>query len=476
MRKIRTRVAPSPTGDPHVGTAYMALFNYCFAKKNNGEFILRIEDTDQARSTLESENKIFNSLKWLGLEWSEGPDIGGKFAPYRQSERKHIYKQYSDELLNKGLAFKCFCTPDDLESMRIHQSEQGLTQKYDGRCQHLQQKQIEDNIISNKPYVVRMKIPTDGECVVKDYLRGDVTYSWSQIDMQVLLKSDGMPTYFLANVVDDYLMEITHVIRGEEWLNSTPKTILLYDYFGWEKPIFCHMPLLRSIDGKKLSKRHNPTSITFYKDKGYTPEALLNYLGRMGWSMPNQEEKFSLSEMINNFDLSRVSIGGPVFDVNKLSWLNGVWLRDKTDDEFKEELLDWIFSNNKINQLIPLVKSRIETYDKAIDISNFIFNSDVTINVVDFEKIGLPFSLSVLEEIVSQFDEIKNWNKDSILTTLKNVAQVKNVKFKEIMPIVFLVITGSLNSFSVIDSMEIIGVDLTRYRFRRALSILKKVE
>lgn len=476
MRKIRTRVAPSPTGDPHVGTAYMALFNYCFAKKNNGEFILRIEDTDQARSTLESENKIFNSLKWLGLEWSEGPDIGGKFAPYRQSERKHIYKQYSDELLNKGLAFKCFCTPDDLESMRIHQSEQGLTPKYDGRCQHLQQKQIEDNIISNKPYVVRMKIPTDGECIVKDYLRGDVIYSWSQIDMQVLLKSDGMPTYFLANVVDDYLMEITHVIRGEEWLNSTPKTILLYDYFGWEKPIFCHMPLLRSIDGKKLSKRHNPTSITFYKDKGYTPEALLNYLGRMGWSMPNQEEKFSLSEMINNFDLSRVSIGGPVFDVNKLSWLNGVWLRDKTDDEFKEELLDWILSNNKINQLIPLVKSRIETYDKAIDISNFIFNSDVTINVLDFEKFGLPFSLSILEEIVSQFDDIKNWNKDSILTTLKNVAQIKNVKFKEIMPIVFLVITGSLNSFSVIDSMEIIGIDLTRYRFRRALSILNKVK
>lgn len=472
--KVRTRVAPSPTGDPHVGTAYMALFNYCFAKQYNGEFILRIEDTDQNRSTFESEQKIFDSLKWLGLNWTEGPDIGGKFAPYRQSERKHIYPKYAEQLVSENKAFKCFCSSHDLDEMRKAQELKGETQRYDGRCQHLTETEIESNISNNLPFVIRMKVPEEGTCIVNDLLRGEISFPWKQIDMQILLKQDGMPTYFLANVVDDYLMEITHVIRGEEWLPSTPKTILLYDYFGWGKPVFCHMPLLRDINGGKLSKRTNPTSITFYKDKGYQPEALVNYLGRMGWSMPNQEEKFSIDEMINNFDISRVRLGGPVFDIEKLSWLNGLWIREQSDLDFKVNLVNWINSNDKIEKLLPMVKSRVETYDKAIDIIYFIFNSDITYNLELFLDNGFDKekTISIVKEMLMNLDNLRTWTKDSILDCLKKSANNQEVKFKQIMPLVFLIITGKRNSISVIDSMEIIGADLSRYRFRKSLEYL----
>lgn len=473
MLKIRTRVAPSPTGDPHVGTAYMALFNYCFAKQHDGEFILRIEDTDQARSTPESEAKIFESLKWLGLNWVEGPDIGGPHAPYRQSERKHIYHKYAHDLVSYGHAFHCFCTPEKIAADREAAESQGLAYKYDC-CNHLKQEEVTTKLDQNIPYTIRMKLPEiDGDCVVDDLLRGKVNIPWSQMDRQVLLKQDGMPTYFLANVVDDHLMGITHVIRGEEWLPSTPKLILLYAYFGWDKPVFCHMPLLRNKNGGKLSKRHNPTSITFYRDKGYKPEALLNYLGRMGWSMPNQEEKFTLDEMIENFDLSRVSLGGPVFDVDKLTWLNGVWIRDTSDTDFKNDFIQWLSSNDKINKLVPMIKPRVDTYEKVLPMVEFIYNSDIQIKASDFEQFKDFDSVKTIEAILTAFDNLRVWDKDNILSTLKSVATNEGLKFKQIMPLVFFVVTGSLNSFSVIDSMEMIGIDLTRYRFRKALDIVK---
>ena len=328
MSEVRTRIAPSPTGDPHVGTAYIALFNMAFAKKMGGEFILRIEDTDQTRSTPESEKMILDALRWLGLEWSEGPDVGGPHGPYRQSERGHIYKDYALELVEKGHAFYAFETPEELDQMRAEQKEQGLPQKYDGRALKLTQEEVQAKLEAGVPYVIRMKVPEEGTCVVQDMLRGTIEIDWAQIDQQVLLKADGLPTYHLANVVDDHLMKITHVIRGEEWINSAPKHILLYQYFGWEMPTLCHMPLLRNPDKSKLSKRKNPTSILYYQRMGFLPEAVINYLGRMGWSMPDEREKFALSEMIEHFDIQRVSLGGPVFDVEKLKWLNGVWIRE----------------------------------------------------------------------------------------------------------------------------------------------------
>lgn len=474
MTKIRTRIAPSPTGDPHVGTAYIALFNYCFAKQHNGEFILRIEDTDQVRSTKESEQKIFDALRWLGLDWSEGPDVGGPHAPYRQSERTHIYKEYAKQLIEQGQAFYCFCTSEELDAMRQHQLENNLPQKYDGRGLLLSKKEIEDKLKANIPYVIRMKVPDDGDCVLNDWLRGEISIPWKQIDMQVLLKADGLPTYFLANVVDDHLMEISHVIRGEEWLSSTPKIKLLYQYFGWDMPVMCHMPLLRNTDKSKLSKRKNPTAITFYRDNGYLPETVLNYLGRMGWSMPDEKEKFNLQEMIENFDISRISLGGPIFDIEKMSWLNGLWLRDLTDDEFKSKFVTWVTANDKFDKLIPMIKSRVENFGGVIDLAGFMFKDNLNIDLSLFEhkKMSVLDIKQMLQLILWNLESLRVWSNEKILETIKSTIAQTDFKVKDVMPLLFVSITGSLQSISVIDAMQILGPDITRYRLRRSIELL----
>jgi glutamyl-tRNA synthetase len=255
MPEVRVRIAPSPTGAPHVGTAYIALFNYLFAKSNKGKFLLRIEDTDQVRSHPVYEASILEALRWIGMSWDEGPDVGGEYGPYRQSERTDIYRQHAEKLLLKDGAYRCFCTSERLEKMREEQLKRELPVKYDGKCRQLSEAIIAKKLKENAPFVIRLKVPKRGQCVIEDRLRGKVTYDYKQIDDQVLLKSDAFPTYHLANVVDDHLMKITHVIRGEEWLPSTPKHILLYELFGWDKPEFIHMPLLLNPDGSKLSKR-----------------------------------------------------------------------------------------------------------------------------------------------------------------------------------------------------------------------------
>ena len=262
---VRTRVAPSPTGDPHVGTAYIALFNLCFAKKHGGQFILRIEDTDQARSTAKSEQAIYDSLRWLGLDWDEGPDKGGKFGPYRQSERADIYQQYAQQLVDSGHAFRCYRTAEELNELREAIKSSGENRALKARDLVLDDAEMARRESSGMPYVVRMKVPDDGVVIISDMLRGEMELDWANVDAQILLKSDGLPTYHLANVVDDHLMQITHVLRGEEWINSAPKHKLLYEYFGWDMPQLCHLPLLRNPDKSKLSKRKNPTSILYYR-------------------------------------------------------------------------------------------------------------------------------------------------------------------------------------------------------------------
>ncbi|MDB4806885.1 glutamate--tRNA ligase, partial [Pseudomonadales bacterium] len=291
---VRTRIAPSPTGDPHVGTAYIALFNLCFARQHNGKFVLRIEDTDRARSTAHSEQVIYDSLRWLGLDWDEGPDVGGNYGPYRQSERGDIYAKHAQQLLDSGHAFKCYRTTAELAELREAIKASGENRALKPSDLILDEAEQQRRQKQGDAYVVRMQVPAAGSVVVHDLLRGEIELHWDNVDAQILLKSDGMPTYHLANVVDDHLMEITHVLRGEEWINSAPKHKLLYEYFGWDMPVLCHLPLLRNPDKSKLSKRKNPTSILYYQRMGYLPEALLNYLGRMGWSMPDEREKFSL--------------------------------------------------------------------------------------------------------------------------------------------------------------------------------------
>lgn len=336
MAKVKTRIAPSPTGDPHVGTAYIALFNLAFAKKNGGDFILRIEDTDQTRSTPESEEMIFETLKWLGLDYSEGPDVGGDTGPYRQSERFHLYGDYARKLVEDGKAYYCFCTRDRLEKLRERQKAMKQAPGYDGHCRSLSDEEIKAKLEAGEPYVIRLKMPYEGETVIKDRLRGEVRFENNKIDDQVLLKADGFPTYHLANVVDDHLMNITHVIRAEEWIASTPKHIQLYRAFGWDEPEFIHMPLLRNQDKTKISKRKNPVSLNWYRDEGYLKEGLVNFLGLMGYSFGENKEIFSLQEFIDNFNIDNVSLGGPVFDLVKLGWVNNQHMRMKDLGELVE--------------------------------------------------------------------------------------------------------------------------------------------
>jgi glutamyl-tRNA synthetase, bacterial family len=297
------------------------------------------------RSTAESEQLILDALRWLGLQWDEGPGCEGDCGPYRQSERSQLYQAHCEQLLEDGHAFRCFCTPETLSTMRDAQVAAGQTPKYDGRCAELPAADVAKRLAAGESHVIRMHVPNEGQCTFIDRLRGEITIPWAQVDMQVLMKTDGLPTYHLANVIDDHLMRITHVIRGEEWIPSAPKHQLLYQYFGWEMPELCHLPLLRNPDQSKLSKRKNPTSILYYRDQGYLPEAVLNYLGRMGWSMPDESERFSLDTMLSHFEIDRVSLGGPVFDIEKLTWLNGQWLTHAlTDSEYLARLMEWGFT------------------------------------------------------------------------------------------------------------------------------------
>lgn len=473
-RPVRTRIAPSPTGFPHVGTAYIALFNLAFAKAHGGKFILRIEDTDQTRSTKQSEQMILDALRWVGLDWDEGPDVGGEHAPYRQSERSEIYKKYAQQLLDDGHAFRCFCTTDELDAMRAAQMANGETPRYDGRYANLSREESDKKVAEGTPFVIRMRVPTEGVCQIHDMLRGIVEIPWSQVDMQVLLKADGMPTYHLANVVDDHLMQISHVLRGEEWLNSAPKHQLLYDYFGWEMPVLCHMPLLRNPDKSKLSKRKNPTSITYYRDAGVLPEALLNYLGRMGYSLPNDAEKFTLDEMITSFDIQRVSLGGPIFDIEKLYWLNAEWLRALTPSELKEKILAWANDSDKLTAIAAAIQPRIELLSDAVNWGGFYFQNLPAITADDFAHKSLTPEqiIEILQLALWQLEVLPVWSEDNIFAVMKGLSGALDIKLRDFMAPFFVAIAGSTASTPVMNSMAIIGADMTLNRLRHAIEIL----
>ena len=473
-RPVRTRIAPSPTGFPHVGTAYIALFNLAFAKAHGGEFILRIEDTDQVRSTEQSEKMILDALRWVGLDWAEGPDVGGPHAPYRQSERADIYKQHAQQLLDSGHAFRCFCTSEELDAMRAAQMANGETPRYDGRYANLSREESDKMVASGMPYVIRMHVPTDGVCRIEDMLRGTVEIPWAQVDMQVLLKTDGLPTYHLANVVDDHLMQITHVLRGEEWLNSAPKHQLLYEYFGWEMPVLCHMPLLRNPDKSKLSKRKNPTSITYYRDAGVLPEALLNYLGRMGYSMPDEAEKFTLDEMIASFDIQRVSLGGPIFDIEKLNWLNAEWLRALTPEQLKNKILNWASDSDKLTAIAAAIQPRIELLSDAVNWGGFYFQNLPAINAESFTHKSLTPEqiIDMLQLALWQLETLPVWSEENIFATMKGLSAALEIKMRDFMAPFFVTIAGSTSSTPVMNSMAIIGADMTLNRLRHGIEVL----
>jgi len=473
---VRTRIAPSPTGDPHVGTAYIALFNLCFARAQGGQFVLRIEDTDTARSTPESEQAILDALRWLGLDWDEGPDVGGPFGPYRQSERMHLYADYAEQLVKEGKAFRCYRSPEELEALREARREAGLATALKPADLILSEEEQAQRADAGEPYVIRMMVPDEpGVCVIDDLLRGSIELDWGMVDAQILLKSDGMPTYHLANVVDDHLMEITHVIRGEEWINSAPKHKLLYEYFGWDMPVLCHMPLLRNPDKSKLSKRKNPTSILYYQAMGYLPEALLNYLGRMGWSMPDEREKFRFDDMLAAFDIQRVSLGGPVFDVEKLNWLNGLWIREElTDSELVQRLQDWAFNRSRLLEVLPHAKQRMETFSDLVPLAGFLVSGTLPLTADDFEGLKLEGEdlLQALQFVLWRLEEQRHWTRDNIFADVKAIADSTDLKMKDFLAPLFVAISGSTASFSVFDAMLLLGPDMTRARIRHAIEVL----
>lgn len=472
---VRTRIAPSPTGDPHLGTAYIALFNLAFARQHGGQFLLRIEDTDQARSTAESEQAILDSLRWLGLDWDEGPDVGGHCGPYRQSERMPIYKEYCQKLIDSGHAFYCFATTEELDQMRAEQLANGESVKYDGRGLTLSEDEVQQRLAAGEPYVVRMKIPEQGACTFTDMLRGEISIDFAQIDMQVLLKNDGMPTYHLANVVDDHLMGITHVIRGEEWINSAPKHILLYQYFGWQAPELCHLPLLRNPDKTKLSKRKNPTSINFYNRMGYLPEAVLNYLARMGWSMPNEEEKFSLDEMLEHFDIKNVHLGGPVFDVEKLDWLNGRWLRENlSDDEWGSRIQEWALNEGYLKSMLPLISQRVEKFSDIGPLTQMFFMGLPAVTPESFahKKLSEDEIKKILQFTAWKLDAIRDWDKDSLYNGLNELATAMGYKLRDVLAPIFVAMSGQPTTPPLFDAMVVVGADLSRARIRHAVNTL----
>jgi glutamyl-tRNA synthetase len=459
-----------------VGTAYIALFNLCFARAHGGQFLLRIEDTDQARSTPESEQAILDSLRWLGLEWDEGPDVGGASGPYRQSERVHLYARYAEQLVAEGKAFYCYRSPEELNELREARRAAGTSTALKPSDLMLSDQENASRKAAGDPAVIRMMVPEEeGACAVDDMLRGSIELDWGMVDAQILLKSDGMPTYHLANVVDDHLMGITHVLRGEEWINSAPKHQLLYQYFGWEMPHLCHLPLLRNPDKSKLSKRKNPTSILYYQRMGYLPEALLNYLGRMGWSMPDESEKFSLGDMLMNFDIQRVSLGGPIFDVEKLSWLNGLWIReDHSDEELADRLVEWALNRKNLLAVLPHARQRMETLSDFVPLSGFLASGILDIGEEDFAALkGEREQLvKALQFVLWRLETLYQWERDRIFSTVKGIADAMGVKMKDFLAPFFIAVSGSAASFSVFDAMVLLGPDMTRARLRHAIEVL----
>ncbi len=471
---VRTRIAPSPTGtDLHIGNVYTALISYAVAKQNDGKFIVRIEDTDQTRLVTGSQEKILDSLCWAGLIYDEGPDIGGPFAPYKQSERLEIYQKYAQELVKKGFAYYCNCSGERLEKLREEQIKKGEPPRYDGHCRN-SKFEIRN---SKEPYVIRLKVPHDGETSFNDLIRGEIKFQNEVIDDQILLKSDGFPTYHLAVVVDDHLMEITHVIRAEDWISSTPKHILLYKAFGWEAPQFAHVPLLRNPDHSKLSKRKNPVWVSWYQKEGFLPEAVLNYLCLMGWAHPEGKDIFPLSEFIEKFDLKKIQTTGPVFDLTKLEWMNGVYLRNKKPGEIYDLLLQCTSAlkqnKDKVLEIIPLVQDRMKKLADFEKLTDFFFEKPS----VDLQLLLAGRGKEEVEKALSLFifrvEKLKDWIKENLDKEGMGVVEETGLKTGDFFMILRVAVTGKSVTPPLSETMVVLGKDESLDRLRTSLQKVK---
>lgn len=461
--KVRTRYAPSPTGFMHIGNLRTAIFEYLLAKKYNGDFILRIEDTDQEREVEGAIDFIYNTLDLCGFKIDEGPNNEGNFGPYIQSKRKDIYKEYALKLVEMGKAYYCFCSEEELTKMREKADARKKPFLYDGRCSRLSKEKIEENLKNNVPYVIRQKMPKEGVTIVEDLIYGKVKIDNSILDDQILLKSDGFPTYNFANVIDDHLMEITHVIRGKEYLDQTAKYNLLYEAFGWEKPTYIHVAMVLGEDGNKLSKRNGDASFMDLYNEGYLPEAIVNYLSLLGWSPETNQEVFSMEELISNFNEERISKSSSQYDVKKLKWFNHQYI-NKMDDE---KYLSWIkkyFSNECdksekwLNHLLLIYKSHLNYGKEINELTSSFFNKEF---VIDAEAKEFMESDEVIPKVVEVFkEEIKdtsNWSVETLQEVINNVKEKAGVKGKMLFMPIRIASSGIMHGPELADTLYLIG-------------------
>lgn len=471
--EIRVRFAPSPTGFLHVGGLRTALFNWLFARKHGGKFILRIEDTDQKRYVPGAVENLISTLKKLGIDYDEGPDIGGPYGPYIQSKRIDLYNRYAQQLIKEGHAYYCFCSEEELARERAKQKAQKLPLKYSGKCRHLSSHEIEKKLHENVPHVIRLRFPQDGTTVFHDEIRGRVEVQNSQIDDQVLIKSDGKPTYHLANVIDDHFMHISHVIRGEEWLSSVPKHIYLYQALGWEVPIFVHLPLLLNPDKSKLSKRQGDVAVEVYLQKGYLPEALINFVALLGWHPPEDRELYSTSELIKAFSLDRITKSGAVFDLEKLRWMNGYYLRnlslttiaEKALPFFKKANID-ISDKDKYYKVIDLMRQRSATLEELALVSKKFYNN---IEIVEEDR-SIVFGDSAQEVYsfwIRELTQKEQWNIKEIKDLLKRTTVEIGVKGKNLYFPLRLALFGSCHGPDVPAIIDVLGKDETLRRLKK---------
>lgn len=461
--KVRTRYAPSPTGFMHIGNLRTAIFEYLLAKKYNGDFILRIEDTDQEREVEGAIDFIYNTLDLCGFKIDEGPNNEGNFGPYIQSKRKDIYKEYALKLVEMGKAYYCFCSEEELTKMREKADARKKPFLYDGRCSRLSKEKIEENLKNNVPYVIRQKMPKEGVTIVEDLIYGKVKIDNSILDDQILLKSDGFPTYNFANVIDDHLMEITHVIRGKEYLDQTAKYNLLYEAFGWEKPTYIHVAMVLGEDGNKLSKRNGDASFMDLYNEGYLPEAIVNYLSLLGWSPETNQEVFSMEELISNFNEERISKSSSQYDVKKLKWFNHQYI-NKMDDE---KYLSWIkkyFSNECdksekwLNHLLLIYKSHLNYGKEINELTSSFFNKEF---VIDEEAKEFMESDEEIPKVVEVFkEEIKstsNWSVETLQEVINNVKEKAGVKGKMLFMPIRIAASGIMHGPELADTLYLIG-------------------
>ncbi|MEJ2667575.1 MAG: glutamate--tRNA ligase [Deinococcales bacterium] len=477
---VATRIAPSPTGDPHVGTAYIGLFNYAFAKSREGRFVFRLEDTDRQRYEAGAEARILEMFQWLAIVPDEGPDLGGNAGPYRQSERLQLYGEHVARLLAEESAYRAFETPEQLDAMRTEQKRLGKPLGYDGRGRSVSRDEQERRAAAGEAHVVRLVTPDDGETAFQDVLRGEVSIANAEIRDPVLLKSDGYPTYHLANVVDDHLMGITHVIRAEEWVTSTPIHVLLYRAFGWEPPAFIHMPLLRNPDKSKVSKRKLDTSVESSRSQGILPEALLNFLATMGWSMPDGREFFSLDDMVRNFDITRVSLGGPVFDLKKLRYFNARYLRDVLTLEevarrvaplLEERGLSWS-DHDYLLDVVDVLRPRSETLVDLADGAGYFFTEDVRYDASARKQ--LAAGQKYLEDLERELSILEFFDFDGVDELLHDYVQAQSVGMGKVMQPLRAALTGTTSAPGVTDLVTILGKRRVLRRIGQALSAINQ--